>query len=561
MKKLFVILILLVSTPLWAATYYVSQSGTGDGSAVGTPDSVEDFNAGVFGELDGDTVYFCGTINTALLPPDSGTDGSVATLSGDCSSQGGTDATIDRNSYGSDGAYGIRLDAKDYVVITDFTIIDGGTGIEIKGDCDYVTIKKCTIYDQSLHGVFVYEDGANVSDNVVIGGASGDGNTMYDIGDDTAGADITVANDHTNGEISYNTLHDSNGDDNTRGIGGIWMVAVDPGDGNEWYIQYNEIGGHDDQEGSDKCESAMSLKYSSNIIVRYNYIHSGQGSSTLQSGIRISGGPEADIASDIEIYGNWIDDYNVGIHPNDQYALGACGVGYELNTVYIHHNLITNCANGGINVGTNGDCTGGADPLPIELVYIYNNTLYRCAHTPDNSYEMAIYLADTAARNRNRVVEVKNNLIINSRDGETLKHAIGVNDTDQTYLDLNYNTFYHSGESATTDIYRWGFSATYYNLSEVQSALGTLEDNSDWRDPKLSDVANDDFTLLSDSSEIDDGIDLGTYSGLDPNNTDWTTTPPTVEVLNRDTAGWDRGAYIYVPASEPANRGVSINGG
>ena len=32
---------------------------------------------------------------------------------------------------------------------------------------------------------------------------------------------------------------------------------------------------------------------------------------------------------------------------------------------------------------------------------------------------------------------------------------------------------------------------------------------------------------------------------LDPNTTDWTTTPPTVNTVKRDTYGWSRGAYAY----------------
>lgn len=65
------------------ATYYVTQAGAGDGSTVGTPDSVADFNADVFGDLADDTVIFLGTITTGIVIPRSGTSGHVIMIKGD----------------------------------------------------------------------------------------------------------------------------------------------------------------------------------------------------------------------------------------------------------------------------------------------------------------------------------------------------------------------------------------------------------------------------------------------------------------------------------------------
>jgi hypothetical protein len=93
MKRVFWILALLLVPSLgWGATYYVSQSGTGDGSAIGTPASVATFNAGTapFDDLDDDTVYFLDTITTTIAPADSGTSGHVITLRGDYPSRGCT---------------------------------------------------------------------------------------------------------------------------------------------------------------------------------------------------------------------------------------------------------------------------------------------------------------------------------------------------------------------------------------------------------------------------------------------------------------------------------------
>jgi hypothetical protein len=67
--------------------YFVAQSsaGSGDGTSYEDRASVSYHNAGtgVFADLDGDTVYMCGTISSSIVPPDSGSSGNVITYRGD----------------------------------------------------------------------------------------------------------------------------------------------------------------------------------------------------------------------------------------------------------------------------------------------------------------------------------------------------------------------------------------------------------------------------------------------------------------------------------------------
>ena len=102
------------------ATHYVSQSGTGDGSALETPDSIADFNAGVFGQLDDDTVYILDAITTPIVIPDAGTNGHIATYRGDYA---GHECTITATSNNQ-----LTVSSKNYVLIQGFTFSGGGTG-------------------------------------------------------------------------------------------------------------------------------------------------------------------------------------------------------------------------------------------------------------------------------------------------------------------------------------------------------------------------------------------------------------------------------------------------
>jgi hypothetical protein len=89
MKKLFFFLVLFaISIPAFAENIYVSQDGTGDGTSCSSPRSASWFNtSGNWGSgagqiNGGDTVYLCGTINSALTMQASGSSGAAITIDG-----------------------------------------------------------------------------------------------------------------------------------------------------------------------------------------------------------------------------------------------------------------------------------------------------------------------------------------------------------------------------------------------------------------------------------------------------------------------------------------------
>ena len=90
MKKLIILIsltfaILLFAWPCHAVTYYITQSGAGNGLTSGAPDSIADFNADILNaaQVAGDTFYIGGTITTKVVPPVAGTSGNEMVLRGD----------------------------------------------------------------------------------------------------------------------------------------------------------------------------------------------------------------------------------------------------------------------------------------------------------------------------------------------------------------------------------------------------------------------------------------------------------------------------------------------
>jgi hypothetical protein len=110
----------------------------------------------------------------------------------------------------------------------------------------------------------------------------------------------------------------------------------------------------------------------------------------------------------------------------------------------------------------------------------------------------------------------------------------------------------------------------YYDSSGAATLTGiSMEGDAEEADPGFTNELTDDYTL-DGTNNVSEGTDLSecfavTIQGvlyepcvddaLDPNGTDWTTTPPTVVTVKRDdykrgTAYWDRGAYVYDSGGE-----------
>jgi hypothetical protein len=226
-------------------------------------------------------------------------------------------------------------------------------------------------------------------------------------------------------------------------------------------------------------------------------------------------------------------------------------------------------------------------------MFVYNNTVARAGdgtgYWSGETNEAGYRINGTSPLK----LYVKNNIFYECDRTNTRDALYVYNGAEQYILALNYNTYYFP--SQTVQFY---YKNTRVNLDYMKGE--GWETNGEEVDPAFTypegsddehGTADDDYTLsaigslgesLSDSSlpnyanritiqtttycndvtEPDACDELLSYSvGLDPNLTDWTTTPPTVAVLDRGTYGFARGAYgwtdFFSSSSIPAN-GLSI---
>jgi len=517
-----ILLIFALYAPAWGATHTVNQTGGG------ADYSVAQFNALTGTGYAGDTFYFSGTITTAVRPDISGTSGNYVTLDGwqggtcdpvdsACSSQ----AVIDTN-----GSKGIYIVNEDYLVIQDFEVTDfeDDGGIVGWNGCNYVTVRRCTIHDGVNRGVAFLCTGSNPHNTyITVGGADGDGNKIYNIGYNTAGNDVGFSKSEDL-IVSYNHLYGSA----TKGIDGV---------ATEWasnlLIEYNEIHDHSHSKGED----GIDLKFSTHdVIIRYNHIYN----QPEQSGITVQL-----TSHDVYIYGNSIhDNYWPGIFILEGYQ----DVGGAYN-VYVWSNIIYHNKNDGIYVYDKGTD-----------VSIYNNVFY------DNGYDAA-----TSEKAGIRIMSgddyyIRNNIFYNNHESGSNSQNLYIGSGQTSDTTVTKNIFYDSSETA--EVY-WGSSG-----SVTASTIGT--DNT-VENPDFTAVGSDDFTLTAESPAINNGTDLSGLVGsvsiqgstynmywddvLDPVNTDWSTTPPTVNILKQDDqgAGWEQGAYAYTGGVAPENNAPIIS--
>ena len=140
--------------------------------------------------------------------------------------------------------------------------------------------------------------------------------------------------------------------------------------------------------------------------------------------------------------------------------------------------------------------------------------------------------------------------------------------------ELEHNTYYWPAQTSKGFV-DWTDPDDIVSVADMQNDWSWEDDTEtapagEDADPGLIDPDNDDYTL--DGNNINDGEDLSeqfnvviqgtTYTfdlqdGLDE-DTDWSTTPPTVSTVNRDsykrgTSYWDRGAYVYGSSGSESN--------
>ena len=485
------------------SVYYVSQSsaGGGSGSSYDNRMSVADHDGSTFSP--GDVIYLVDTITSRIEIPSSGDPGNEITYRGDYTGHPGVLDVY--TSYGS-----ISGDYKQNITIDGLEIRNGRLGISFINGNHNITIKRCEIHQMTGEGAKGILIGSNTSpvsrnSNIVIGGAPGDGNEVFNCGQNTGGGDIITA--HCNDVlISYNRCYGGNTDTGIDGYADMGSIGG--------IIEYNEFSNHvksDYYPTGEYGEDGVDLKGSSDYVVRYNHIYgnrvNGIGFNEIYQGY-------GKTCTNIRIYNNFV-------HGSGNTNINTMDL---LHTAYIYNNLISNSKTGHGMVCTNGG----------EDVWIYNNTFVNNYCEPVTGGLHKYQLLIGSGENR----YVKNNIFYSDTHAKLIYKRY----TDDSSVHFDNNRYCYTGGAV---LFNWdGVNKT---LAQVQ-ALGQ-EANGSEGNPGFDDIANADYTLAFDSACINTGADLGTdYAwGLDPINTDFTTYPPSVYTLDQNNygVGWEIGAYVF----------------
>ena len=558
MKKLFYIFIFLFLSTSFAfsATYHITQSGAGGktGADEANADTAAEFNAdnindGATGMAAGDTIYFYGTITTTIIPPVNGSAGNHITLDGYATddttymslSEVSGRAKIDMGA-GEGTANAIDLDGSSYITIQDLEATDCGTGAAFSVDnSNDIVFKRNFIYSTAADSKC--ESGISMANtyNITIGGSSGHGNVIKNIGDDTSDEDIALGSGSMHDIIiSYNHLYADNA---AFGIDGIMCET----NAYDILVEYNSIHGHNDENGDGgRGENGIDIKRGAyNWIIRYNSIYDHD----YESDIILNGNTIYHQSADqIYIYGNkFTGSSDAGI--STQYNAGE-----SYDNIYIFSNIFSKRGNDALKIGNTG------------TYYIYNNVFAENSQVGDDNNDAGVYIAGSG-------VTLKNNIFYKNRPNDTSYLQLSLTDAVDETTTADYNWYWWP--SQTSEIH-WG-SSDLLTVDQVQagSSNGLPQETgiaANEGDPGLTDIANGDYTIASGAAVIGVGVDLSqtiatlniqgqTYPiysniGLDP-ATDWTTTPPTVIPKVR-SGSWDLGAYVFTSTPDTAPTFASI---
>jgi hypothetical protein len=312
MKKL-ILLFLLLSSPAWAATYYMRLDGTAVNktaatscSAASTAMSVSTHNGETFSA--GDTITLCsegGTITAQLIPPSSGSSGSpityinngafayaddaigvyVNTLNYLTFRGGNWSSTNKSQSY----AAVFYLTACSNIIFDAMAVTGSGNGIWVTGASSYITIQNSYIYENTHAAVSGW-----ASSGIAIGGSTTNftisNNRIIDngktatVGGNNEGAGVRIeATGDGPGIISSNTITGNGTAEQGAQIEGVTtdnvtvekntlsggVCAEIKNSANTWIIRYNTcVGTASDifQYGYDTNESTGVKIYNNTIV-------------------------------------------------------------------------------------------------------------------------------------------------------------------------------------------------------------------------------------------------------------------------------------------------------
>lgn len=534
-----------------ANTYYVTQNGKGarSGASIENAMAVSDFNALSGTGYAGDTFYFSGSFTTRIVISSiEGTSGNPLTLdgyeAGDCDPINSVCTSSAVLQHGIDIGNGRA--GPDHINIQDFRMtLQSGTapcfsiytyqgGNDDQKHSDYLTIRRNYIHETNGTMFYYYQGRYSTVQNNKFTHFGQNGTNA------TQGINLVNLDDFIlkENEIGH--------DESSYPSGCISAEMIELHGCYRVLIESNDIYGAPNQSGIRPKENGRGQM--EDIVIRYNKIHDNIGNSTAPGAERAGKGVYAltrdnQSISNIYIYGNLI--------YNNTVANVMAGTGVD--GFYVWSNILIGSGRNGVVVYTKTGQTAPAN------VYVYNNTIARNGTLGETDNDRCGFTA-TAGTN----INVRNNIFWNNRPkGEGSKYNQIYSSI--TLSSLEHNTLYHS--LSNPNYYYDGAFRTLdgilgaYNFEKVAPA-GVIED-SGFKDPDGADnthnTADDDYTLngryINNGADLSQCFDVSIQGknhhmcyddALDPNATNWKTTPPIVRTTKQgDHGAWERGAYVY----------------
>lgn len=425
-------------------TYYISNSGNNNANGR-TPETawqtVSKVNMSSFSP--GDSILFNrgDTWSEQLLIPSSGSASGGYITFGAYGT--GYKPVIDGTGVNLKNYHGlIRGSSKNYIIIENIRVQDSGIGDGTENSGigfyagSYLTVQNCEVYNTESAGLKF-----NVSSNVTV-----DSNEVSEACQDSLSESISLSTVDTF-EVKNNIVHD-----NGTPVGG--GAGIDTKDGSHsGSIHHNEVYNIDDPNG---------------IYVdaydEYTY--------------------------DIEIYNNYVhDNEGAGIQLGSE-------TGGILENISIHHNIVTNCAKGGMAFHNLYTASGAAKDITV-----YNNTFYNNGTSGINYYG-GIRVWDELIEN----LVFKNNIF-----NQGYNFQVGVDGVPAEEYTVDYNVIY--GNQVNTG----GFTAV--------DGTNAIKSN-----PLFVNVSVNNYHLQS-TSPAKNACDNSVWQGI-PNIKDYDGVPITNESGN-----------------------------